>query len=158
MEWLPHMLHALPCKKETDVGSVNLVREHEGWKISEDSWMELEAAEAEAFFVNVAEAFFVNVLVTEEEEMEESESIEKEEEEESVRLEQELCNYVSERKFTRRRHTEVDRGSGPGSSWGTPQEHAEGGRSWRWVEPMDQMGILPLVGGLLFCLTDHIQG
>jgi hypothetical protein len=42
MEWLPHVLHALPCKKETDVGSVNVVRECEGWKIPKDSWMELD--------------------------------------------------------------------------------------------------------------------
>ncbi len=47
------MLHALPCKKEASAGSVNLPHDYEGWRTPEDPWMELEAAEEEAFFVNV---------------------------------------------------------------------------------------------------------
>jgi hypothetical protein len=45
IEWLHHALHALPCKKEMAVSSVGMVRDSEGWRTRENSWMELEAAE-----------------------------------------------------------------------------------------------------------------
>jgi hypothetical protein len=102
------VLHALPCKRETALGSVNVVHRCEGWKTPEDSWMELEAAEEEAFFVNV--------LMGDEEQMEESESIDGEEEEESIRLEQGLGSQMKERKNTRQRSTEEKRGSELGGS------------------------------------------
>jgi hypothetical protein len=73
IEWLHHVLQSLPWKNETTAGSVNIVHEYEGWRVPEESWMEMEAAEEEAFFVNI--------LVTEEEEIEDLESIMKEEEE-----------------------------------------------------------------------------
>jgi hypothetical protein len=46
-------MQSLPCKKEAVAGSVNIVWEFEGWRTPEESRMELEAAEEEAFFVNV---------------------------------------------------------------------------------------------------------
>jgi hypothetical protein len=65
IEWLHCVMQSLPYKKEVSLGSVNIVCECEGWRTPEDSWMELEAADEEAFFVSV--------LVEEEEEMEDLE-------------------------------------------------------------------------------------
>jgi hypothetical protein len=53
IEWLHHVLHGLPCKKDMSTGSINVVQEHEGWRTQEDSWIDMEAAKEEAFFVNV---------------------------------------------------------------------------------------------------------
>jgi hypothetical protein len=52
IEWLHHVLHGLPCKKDMSTWSINVVQEHEGWRTQEDSWIDMEAAMEEAFFVN----------------------------------------------------------------------------------------------------------
>jgi hypothetical protein len=68
--------------------------------MQKDLWMELEAAEEEAFFINI--------LVGDEEEIIELESVEREEEEEFARLERGLDNHVKERKIARERDTKKD--------------------------------------------------
>jgi hypothetical protein len=67
-------MHRLHARRRRVEGNVSIVRECKGWRMPEDLWMDLEAAHKEAFFVNM--------LVGEEEEMEDLESIKRREEEE----------------------------------------------------------------------------
>jgi hypothetical protein len=95
---LHHVLQPLLCKKEAGAGSMNVVRKCEGCRMHEESRMEMEAAEEEAFFVNV--------LVIKTEGLEGSDSVSQEEEEESMRLEQGLIVNVSGKEHATRERVE----------------------------------------------------
>ncbi len=47
------MLKGLPCLKKEQECKVNLVQEGEGWKTPEESWMDMEDARNEVYFVNI---------------------------------------------------------------------------------------------------------
>jgi hypothetical protein len=49
IEKLHHVMQSLPCKNQAVEGCVNIVQECKGWRMPEESRMELEAAEEEAF-------------------------------------------------------------------------------------------------------------
>ncbi len=68
-----------------------MVRECESWRMPEDSWMDMEAAEEEAFFINV--------LVEAGEGVEDLKAIEKREKVESARLEMGMDNWVEEKRI-----------------------------------------------------------
>jgi hypothetical protein len=95
-------MHGLPCKKEVNLGNVNIFWKCKGWRTPEDSWKDMEVADEEAFFVNVLEG--------EKEETEDLVSTKKREEEESVRLERPVWKKGgSRRKRTRGRQERADK-------------------------------------------------
>jgi hypothetical protein len=118
IKWLHHVMHSLPCKKEVNAGSVNIVHKCKGWRTPEGSWIEMEVADKEAFFVNV--------LVGDEEEMEDLGSIKRKEEEEEVKLERGVDNHVERRKTTEKKERIK-------SSWVTLRGCIGGKRLWRWM-------------------------
>jgi hypothetical protein len=53
IKWLHDFLKELPCLKGEEECKVNLVQGEGGWKTPEESWMDMEEAEDEVYFVNV---------------------------------------------------------------------------------------------------------
>jgi hypothetical protein len=51
--WLHDVLKGLLCLKKEQQCKVNLVQGGEGWKTPEESWMDIEEAKDEVYFVNV---------------------------------------------------------------------------------------------------------
>jgi hypothetical protein len=46
------MLKEVPCKSEGKEGKFNVIQGEGGWRTPEDTWMEMEEAEEEMFFIN----------------------------------------------------------------------------------------------------------
>ncbi len=56
IKWIHEMLKEIPCKSEEKEGKVNVVQGDGECRIPEDTWMEMEEAEEEVFFVNTLRA------------------------------------------------------------------------------------------------------
>jgi hypothetical protein len=53
IKWLHEMLRELPCLSKEKECKINIVQREDGWRTTEDTWMEIGEAEEEVFFINV---------------------------------------------------------------------------------------------------------